>query len=972
MNRSELTTLYFLRVAGLALLYALLAKVVLDFFAANHVVSIVWPPSGLALAALLMGGKKYWPGIFIGAFLANVFTATPYWVSLGIATGNTLEAVTATWVLQRFFTINIRLVTPRDFLLMATIGAIAALISAGIGVSLLCYSGFIPDSEFGINFLQWWQGDVLGMDLIAPLILIWRTVPKEISQPLMQVRLFFCFGLAFLCGQTVFQGWFNESVGQYAQDYWLFMFITWCAIRFGRHGVSLMLLMIAVQYLVGLTDVANPMPVSELQTQLTNFWFYMLVMTLVGMSLAMVLYARRQDQEKFRESEERWKFALDGSGAGVWDWAIDEDKVYLSPLFQAMYGFDKKHVEANPRAWSALVHPQDMPQVLVDFDEHLAGKTSSYRNEHRVRCHDGSYKWILDRGMVVRHDVAGKPLRMVGTHTDITERKQSEKTLLELNNNLEERVSERTAALEVAMQQAESATHAKSEFVANMSHEIRTPISSILGMSHLALKTDLSEKQRDYIEKISLSGEHLLSLIDNILDFSKIEAGKITLDNRHFLFDTVADTLRMMFDEKAQNKGLSLLIDAREVDGQRYYGDPLRIAQILINYVNNAIKFSESGSIIVSAKIIESGIDDDLLKIDVIDNGMGLTDMEKQSLFRSFQQADTSITRRYGGTGLGLAICKQLADMMGGHVGAESELGQGSRFWLTLRLKKTDKDYDTDSVDTRGDGATLLDRSRALQGKRILLVEDNLFNQQVACELLEAAGAFVVAIDNGNDALARLRAESFDCVLMDMQMPVMDGLETTRQLRADPLLKSTLVIAMTANAWSEDRERCLAAGMNDFLSKPVRPSELLSMLGHWFNGSRHELSFQPSHSDTNTVPELREASVEAEDVLIDLTMMRESFPDDNHIVAMIVGKFIDMTTADVSAMQLSFNSNDLETLQHLGHKLKSSARQLGAMQFANICEAMEHAESLAVAGELLQQLQRLLPDVVTQLKSAIG
>lgn len=440
----------------LALVYAIAAVPVLRVFASNNVVSVVWPSSGIALAALLLLGWRYWPGVLIGGTMANMLSGagSVWWVSAGIGVGNTIEGVLACWLLQRAVNIDVNMTRPRDFLWLASIGAVASLASAVVGVSMLYYASYIEAWQVPVYMFQWWQGDVLGIDLVAPLILIWQVIPKDVLQPITKVRLIGCFGLAFLCGQSVFNGWFDDVVGLYVQDYWLFIFIIWCAIRFGRHGVSVMLLMIAAQYLSGILRVYGYDSMQQLQAELTNFWIYMLVMTLVGMALAQVLYAHRQDKERLRESDERWHFAIEGAGDGVWDWDIAGEKVHLTPQFRALYGFDPDYIGASPQAWSVLVHPDDMPAVLRDFDQHLQGKVAFYRNEHRNRCSDGSYKWILDRGLVIRRDEKGKPLRMVGTHTDITLRKLHEHSLQQMNDELEKRVAERTAALEAALHKA--------------------------------------------------------------------------------------------------------------------------------------------------------------------------------------------------------------------------------------------------------------------------------------------------------------------------------------------------------------------------------------------------------------------------------------------------------------------------------------------------------------------------------------
>jgi PAS domain S-box-containing protein len=967
-----ITLRYCTGVAALSVVYAVMAVLILQLFASNHVVSMVWPCSGLALAALLLGGKRYWPGVFIGAFIGNAVSmahASSIWVSLGIATGNTIEALIAAWLLLDVLRINTRLTLPRDFLWVAAIGSIAALFSAVIGVSTLYASGFIADSEVGINMLRWWQGDVLGVDLITPLVLIWcRGIPRDINERWTVPRLIGCFGLGILCGQAVFMGWFAETLGRYAQDYWMFMFITWCAIRFGRHGVTIMLVIIAGQYLSGLIQGADNFSSIEMQDKLTNFWFYMLVMTLVGMSMALVIYARRQDQIKLEESEERWQFALEGAGDGVWDWDIPGNTVFLSPRFRAMYGFDPEQLGATPDAWSVLVHPDDMPQVLLDFQEHLESRTDLYRNEHRNLCSDGRYKWILDRGLVVRRDKKGNPIRMVGSHTDITVRKQSEEAMRTLNDDLETRVAQRTEELAQAKEVAELATRAKSEFLANMSHEIRTPIGSLLGMAHLALQTSLDDRQRDYIEKILRSGKHLLGLIDNILDLSKIEAGRIAFDKRHFIVHEVMETLLLLFAEQISDKGLKLEMDTAGLDSLELYGDPLRLGQILINYVNNAIKFSASGTIRIQVRRETDQNKQVCLRFEVRDEGIGIPQDEQDRLFGYFEQADSSITRRYGGTGLGLAISKQLVEMMGGHVGAESLPEKGSCFWFTVCLPHQSDSNDPDDTCRRrrlrlDEMATL----NTLQGSRVLLAEDNDVNQQFVRELLELSGAKVTVVDNGQDVLPRLLVEPFGAVLMDMQMPLMDGLEATSLIRAEPALSNIPVIAMTANAWNEDRERCFSVGMDDFLTKPVRPEQLLAVLGYWLEHGR-VAGRAPVNSDIAEVhvkPEMASLS------LVDLTPLSASFGGDQKILASIISKFLEMTHHDIGEMTELLSAKDLGTLKHLGHKLKSSSRQLGAMALGDLCEALEHVPDLDQACVHVERIQSMYGRVAAELSSTI-
>ena len=547
-------------------------------------------------------------------------------------------------------------------------------------------------------------------------------------------------------------------------------------------------------------------------------------------------------------------------------------------------------------------------------------------------------------------DEAGNPLYLIGVSVDITERKQAERQLRELNEHLEERVEQRTKELTQAKQLAESANQAKSEFLANMSHEIRTPMNSILGMANLALIREVDPKNRDYLEKIHSSGEHLLGIIDDILDFSRLDAGKLKINTADLNLGRVLENVNNLVAGKAAAKGLKLAFDIDAGLNLNLCGDPLRLVQILVNYADNAIKFTKQGRIAIRARKIGEDATSCLVRFEVQDNGIGMSEEEKAKLFQPFQQVDTSSTRQYGGAGLGLAICRQLAGMMqDGEVGVESTPGQGSTFWFNVRLYKAGQPFCTENESGTDK------RPAAISGARILLAENNLFNQQVATEFLENVGATVCVAQNGKEAIDLLAHECFDCVLMDIQMPVLDGFETTRLIRADPALAGMPVIAMTANASEEDRERCLTAGMNDFIGKPFRPDAFYAVIAKW-------LARQPQQTPASGAPaaSVAKGAWAGDPEIIDFAVLAELVGGDRPKMREFARKFLASARQDMTEVEAALERKDLAVLCALGHHLKSPARMAGAMGFAHLCQALEHSADVEQARSIVSQLRPLL------------
>ncbi|AXS80497.1 ATP-binding protein [Dechloromonas sp. HYN0024] len=538
---------------------------------------------------------------------------------------------------------------------------------------------------------------------------------------------------------------------------------------------------------------------------------------------------RKRTEILLRENEQHFRTLADGGSTLIWTSGLDKLCNYFNQPWLRFTGRTLAQEVGN--GWVQGLHPDDHEHCLQTYVRSFDAQ-KPFSMEYRIHHADGTYHWIRDDGNP-RYDSDGNFIGYIGFCVDITAQKESAAELEQHRHHLESLVEERTSALNLAKESAVAANLAKSTFLANMSHELRTPMNAIMGMTDLVLRRVSEPKQIDQLTKVKQASAHLLSVINDILDLSKIEANKLTLGQVRFNFPQVLENLSIMIGQRVAEKGLKLFFDLpADIARLHLIGDPLRLGQVLLNLAGNAVKFTEHGSITVRIRQEKESTDEIVFRCEVEDTGIGISADNQKRLFVAFEQADVSMTRKYGGTGLGLAISKRLVEIMGGTLGIDSVPGQGSTFWFIVPMKKTRDAAPATAPVAEQSTELLLKTIHA--GARILLAEDEPINQEVSCNLLEDVGLTVELAEDGAVAVAMAQRSHYDLILMDMQMPQMNGLEATRVIRALPGYADTPILAMTANAFVEDRERCMAAGMNDFITKPVDPDHFFETILRWF------------------------------------------------------------------------------------------------------------------------------------------
>ncbi|WP_303311727.1 PAS domain S-box protein [Hymenobacter sp. BT730] len=640
---------------------------------------------------------------------------------------------------------------------------------------------------------------------------------------------------------------------------------------------------------------------------------------------------RKNNEDALKRREEKYRGIIESMNLGLVEIDLNNQVTYVNQAFCDITGFRREEF-LHQEAINQILHPNDVPLLAAKNSSRMQGASDTY--ELAIISKNGEQKWLLISGAPIYNDQK-QIYGIISITLDITHQKQ-------LEHNLR-----------AAKEFAEESTRSKELFLANMSHEIRTPLNAILGMGQLLAKTPLNEEQQNYLRAIASSGENLLVIINDILDLSKIGASQLSIENIGFTMDHLLRQIQKSLHFKAEEKGLLFLTSVDARIPEVLLGDPYRLTQVLLNLAGNAIKFTEKGQVTITCELVAQQAGQVEIQFTVSDTGIGIDPEYLADIFKEFSQEDSSVTRKFGGTGLGLSISRGLVNLMGGELAIESQKYHGTRSYFSLVLPVgTEKDM-PEKVEATPESREIL------RGKHILLVEDNVFNRQIAKGFLSNADMQITEAENGAIAVELARQQAFDVILMDVQMPVMNGLEATAFLR-EQLGLTTPVIALTANAIKGEREKCLQAGMNDYLSKPFQEEELLKIIGAWLTGA--ELPVSQADGERALLP--------PEPAFYNLEIIQKIGQGDAGFVLLMLESFIESAQEAIDELRTARQQQDVQLLRASAHKLKPSLEHVQVHRILPLVMQLDKwAGDFApeVLNPLIENTIGLLQELISQM-----
>lgn len=650
-------------------------------------------------------------------------------------------------------------------------------------------------------------------------------------------------------------------------------------------------------------------------------------------------------EEALDETRDRLQLAVEAAGLALWDWQLPAPKVFLSSRWGEMIGDVAVEGYWETAGLIDRVHPDDRERVKTELRALLEGPAQPMVSEYRVRTADG-WIWIETHGMVAEHDARGKPLRLMGTHADISERKRIE--------------AEGARARELA----EQASQAKSDFLANISHEVRTPLNALMGLTRLLLDSPLNPEQKNWLDLMDNSAHALLDLLNDVLDLSRIEAGKLSIESVRFPLRNVIEDVGALYAEQARAKSMDWALDLAPQVPAEVLGDPGRLRQVLSNLLSNALKFTpRGGRIRLRAKVLTAmGTGRHLLHLQVQDNGVGISPRHQATIFDAFTQADASTARRYGGSGLGLAICSRLVKLMGGSLDLDSELGQGSTFTVTLPLNEPSPGSDTTPQSAPAELQEMALAGQRFAGLRVLVAEDHPVNELLMKQLLTRLGCEVRPARDGAQAIALWEQGGIDLVLMDVQMPGTNGLEATRRIRELEQtrgLPRTPIVAVTANAMQGDRDACLAAGMDGYTPKPVSPQALIRSMGEVLPGRGGDPTGRPVPAGAADAGDRDMPTVAG---ALDIDKLRRRLDGDEDTLRQLAQVMRIDLHERLQHLQTALQAQDADRAIAHAHGLKGSLGSMTAERGARLAKGLE----LAARSRDWSLFERALPLMLTE------